>query len=426
MPSYLEKYALFPALISEAPLADVRLMIVIPSFDEPDLQKSLEALMHCQSLEEGRVEVITVINHSERAEQAVKERHAEQHQQLREWASEAKHPSMRHHILYCPDLPAKRAGVGIARKIGMDEAVRRFEQLGRPDGVIVCFDADSLCAENYLRDIDAYFRQHPDCPAVSIGYAHPLEGREFSDDIYQAITSYELHLRYFLLAKRWAGFPFAYETIGSAMAVRSWAYQAQGGMNKRKAGEDFYFLNKFTPLDHFGEIRQPLVFPSPRQSHRVPFGTGRAVTEALQSVDEYQTYSLASFRELKGFFDGLPQWYEQPALCLTSANEGTAIRQYLQRIDGPSRMEDIKRHTSSYESFRKRFFRWFDAFHIMKFVHFARDEAHPNAAVQQAAASLLTLVQGRSFESNSERELLEQYRLLSHAPSAAPSEFPEN
>ena len=41
-------------------------------------------------------------------------------------------------------------GVGLARKTGMDEAVRRFNQIERPDGVILNLDADCQVEKNYF------------------------------------------------------------------------------------------------------------------------------------------------------------------------------------------------------------------------------------------------------------------------------------
>ena len=60
----------------------------------------------------------------------------------------------------------------------------------------------------------------------------------------EAIMKYELYLRYYRLALEYTGHPHAYHCIGSAFAVRTLDYVAQGGMNKRQAGEDFYFLQK--------------------------------------------------------------------------------------------------------------------------------------------------------------------------------------
>ena len=78
-------------------------------------------------------------------------------------------------------------------------------------------------------------------------------------------------------------FPFAFHTIGSSMAVRASSYMRQGGMNKRKAGEDFYFQQKIIPLCGFTECNSTVVYPSPRPSYRVPFGTGRAMLGYLQN-----------------------------------------------------------------------------------------------------------------------------------------------
>ena len=79
----------------------------------------------------------------------------------------------------------------------------------------------------------------------------------------------------------------------------------QGGMNKRQAGEDFYFLHKIIPLGHFGEINTTRVIPSPRPSDRVPFGTGRAVRDYL-ATHKFETYPLEAFRDLKQFFSIKP------------------------------------------------------------------------------------------------------------------------
>ena len=41
-------------------------------------------------------------------------------------------------------------GVGLARKTGMDEAVRRFNSIDKPEGVILNLDADCLVEQNYF------------------------------------------------------------------------------------------------------------------------------------------------------------------------------------------------------------------------------------------------------------------------------------
>ena len=129
----------------------------------------------------------------------------------------------------------------------------------------------------------------------------------------EGIAHYELYLRYYLLGLRYARFPHAYHTVGSSMAVRAWAYAKQGGMNRRQAGEDFYFLNKIIALGGFTELCGTTVVPSARRSHRVPFGTGRAMTEWLAGIDRYQrVFSPELFEELRAVFSAIPDWFDDP------------------------------------------------------------------------------------------------------------------
>ncbi len=102
-------------------------MVVIPCFNEPDLLGSLESLAICDP-PGCAVEVIVVVNSSVNSIEEVRL----QNQRTLEWASAwgRNHPEV--HLLHFPDLPAKHAGVGLARKIGMDEAARRFDEAGNP------------------------------------------------------------------------------------------------------------------------------------------------------------------------------------------------------------------------------------------------------------------------------------------------------
>ena len=56
------------------------------------------------------------------------------------------------------------------------------------------------------------------------------------------------------------------------------------------------------------------------------------------------------------------------------------------------------------EAFRTRFFRWFNAFQLMKFVHHARDHFYPDCEADEAARWLL-----HSTETN-RRSLLTEIR----------------
>ena len=78
-------------------------------------------------------------------------------------------------------LPVKGWGVGLARKTGMDEAVRRFNQINKPDGVILNLDADCLVARNYFVSVYNEFLRKKERSACSIYFEHPLSGSDFPE-----------------------------------------------------------------------------------------------------------------------------------------------------------------------------------------------------------------------------------------------------
>ncbi|MEO0775612.1 MAG: glycosyltransferase family 2 protein [Bacteroidota bacterium] len=388
MTPYLRKRALHPPQITSPPPDDLGIVVVIPAYREPQLLRSLQALLDCE-LPSGSVEVIVVLNDREGDAPATTAFHRQRLREIRAWAERHDHPRRRFFAFYHGALPHKRAGVGTARKIGMDEAVYRFEGCGQQGGIIACFDADSTCAPNYLRALEKGFWERPKMPACSIQFAHPLRGEAFSPAVYEAIAAYELHLRYYLQAQRWAGFPHAYHTVGSSMAVRADAYQQQGGMNRRKAGEDFYFLHKFTPFADFGELLDTWVYPSPRPSDRVPFGTGRSVGELLGSTQPHHSYALDTFRDLRVFLQRAVHWHRPPLAAHWSANLPPSIQDFLRRQDFEAKLREIRENTTDPAAFRKRFFAWFNAFQLMKYVHFARDHYHPDRTVAELAGDLI-------------------------------------
>ncbi len=405
---YLEKRALFPAQISGLPSTDLGMIVVIPAKDEPHLLDSLESLRKA-SQPDGAVEVIVVINDGAADPVIVQKRNARLFAKATRWAAANSSFDKKFHILYHSQLPARQAGVGLARKIGMDEAVYRFAQIPMEKGLIVCFDADTRCQKNYFQSIQQYFAERPKIQAANIFYQHPLQGTQYPKKVYRAIALYELHLRYYTHAQRYAGFPFACETIGSAMVVRADAYQQQGGMNKRKAGEDFYFLHKFTPLGHFGEIKTTTVIPSPRRSDRVPFGTGKAVAKmAANTKETVTTYAPQSFEDLKLFFKKIPafrKWKPGDENTLLEKLP-ESIAAFLRTIDWQKKLTEIIANTTNARTFRNRFFRWFNAFMVMKYVHYARDHHHANVPVEEAAAWLLAAHFGKKLRGEASAQKL--------------------
>lgn len=408
MKSYFDKHLFSSIRISEPPDAGVNLIVVIPCFNEPALVSTLISLLQCEPTK-GRVEVIVVLNAAQNASCEALTRNKKTFHEITAWYAAAK-SSFKLFVLQNENLPPKHAGVGLARKIGMDEAAWRFEASGRKEGILICLDADCTVAPNYLRAIENYFAEHPQTKAASIYFEHPLDNAD--EILREGIIKYELHLRYYRQALKYAGYPFHYHTIGSGMCVRSDVYQQAGGMNRRKAAEDFYFLHKIMPLGSFGEINTTTVFPEGRISERVPFGTGRAMKEWMIGVKDLKTYDVRTFEDLKIFLAQIADLFRMNGNKVEAfmRRQPAPVSGYLNSKDFQAKVAEVNAHTSSQEAFVARFFKWFDGLNVLKFVHYARDNFYPNIAVEDAAKKLQQ--QTANLAPLQGEELLDVYRKL--------------
>lgn len=144
------------------------------------------------------------------------------------------------------ELPLKDGGVGLARKLGHDLLLPSLDYSRDP--VIISLDADTLVKPGYAGAIMTHFRTTAGGGAV-IPFEHlPAEGEREN----RAIERYELFLRCYVAGLAFAGSPYGFHTVGSAMACRASAYLKCGGMNRRRAGEDFYFLQSLAKTSEIG------------------------------------------------------------------------------------------------------------------------------------------------------------------------------
>lgn len=374
---YFERYAYYKkSLIKEPPSPDLGLVVTVPCYDEPDLTGSLKSLAQC-SEPVCDVEVIVLINEPENASAEVSRKNANSYDDARKWTVNHSRARIRFHILYDKTLPERHAGVGLARKIAMDEACRRLVLAGADPGIITGFDADCRCEPDYLVETERLFMEHR-LTGASFYFEHPLTGPE-DPELYRGIAAYEYHLRYYVLGLRYAGFPYAFHTIGSSMAVEYKAYLKQGGMNLRKAGEDFYFLHKIFPLGRFREINTTRVMPSPRPSHRVPFGTGRSMMKWQEmAAKQYQTYHPDTFEDLKKFIKVVMGLYGPDHRNTGKWMNGLpgTILDFFGKEKMVNKISAIRSKSASPRTFQKNFFHWFNGLEILHFVHHARDHTY--------------------------------------------------
>jgi len=375
IPEYFSKHSFSPRIIHQ-PNDRLGLIVVIPSYNEPELRRSLESILCCEQ-PVCSVEVITVINYPENSSSEIIENAKDCIEIVEKVNNLSKNPNLRFYSIFTPNLPNKKGGVGVVRKIGMDEAAWRFYSINNPKGIIASYDADSNCMPNYLVELEKLWRTYPKTHACSVRFEHPVEGEEFEPNIYNGIAQYELHIRYYYHACRSIGVPYAYYTIGSSMACCAESYVKFGGMNRHQAGEDFYFLQKIIPHGNFRELNSTCVYPSPRPSNRVPFGTGRMMLKFQENADEsILTYNFNIWETLTPFLKNIEFIYNSDEQEIENFLNSLhpALKQFIDSIDYSEKISEIKENTTSYDSFRKRFFFWFDAFMLLKYLNFAHEK----------------------------------------------------
>lgn len=381
--NYFDRFGYAGQSIHTPPDPEVRTIIVLPSYAEPDLLNSLHSLLKCSPAEHP-VEILVVINAPETATPQKQAINLESLHQVTRLHQETQSSNVRVFPLYFPSLPKKHAGVGLARKLGMDEALRRFGEVGKVDhGILLSFDADCQCQPNLLQEVEFHFKHHPKSPGASIYFEHPLEATD-GPVTQDQIVSYELHLRLLLEGFRGCGVPYGFHTVGSSMACRAEAYMKQGGMNKRQAGEDFYFIQKLVQLGHYSEIQSTTIYPQPRISDRVPFGTGRALG-ATAGQEPYLTYAPDLYLQLKDFLDQVPQWYhdrpDRAALKEFLIHSACDVQSWEREFD------NIRCQSKSCANFLKRFYRWFNAFDLIKWLNDQSRNTAPKVPVSTAIQS---------------------------------------
>ncbi|MDQ6964237.1 MAG: glycosyltransferase family A protein [Mariprofundales bacterium] len=383
---YLHRHAeLLP--VDGAAWGESTVVVVIPVRNEPDLAITLNSLAQCTPPSAPWI-VLLVVNDSIGDSAAVR-----QQNQLTLRELQHNHP--------CPlatidatALPDGQGGVGRARKIGMDAAVAALARQGR-DGILLSLDGDCTVNSSYLTALHHYFEQHPAAPACVTSFCHPLDAA--SDRRSRAaVVQYELHLRYYRLGLKYAGVPYAFHTIGSCFACRASDYACQGGMSRREAGEDFYFLHKMAQRGAVGHCHDAVVYPSPRVGSRTPFGTGAALASWLaRRESSWRSYHPAAFVDLQAMvaqIDTLQQ------INAHAADLPLSIQEFYQQQRGEHHLTTIRNNTASQSAFRKRFWHWFDGFMAMKFIRFACNNHHGWIAVEQAISNLLNVAPTESAE----------------------------
>jgi hypothetical protein len=401
-------------------------IIVVPSIAESDnLTALIKSLEQNDELELLNTLLLIVVNNSISSTEEVKK----DNQITLDFLKKIKSRVNISFIDACSDgkeMDDKNGGVGLARKIGMDLALTKFDYLSINKNILICTDADCIVDSNYLSEISQEFNRNNYEAAVA-NFAHDIKG---DDKETKAIICYEIFLRYYVLGLNFAKSDYAFHTIGSTMLCTPEAYCKVEGMNKRKAAEDFYFLEKLAKIYPIGELKSAYVYPSKRASWRVPFGTGKSVDRYLSnSRDEYLLYDPKSFMILKtwlevflnsslsqpeparpagGLVSGSSKSIDtneeipnqvrndlivnQSSLLKISKNIHPALSDFLTHQDFENFISKVLLKNKNPIEIEKQKHFWFDAFRTLKLIHYLRDETYPNINMFDAIDELLKMM----------------------------------
>jgi len=287
------------------------------------------------------------------------------------------------------ELPNKGGGVGLARKVGLDLALTRLDH-GTSPSLLVCLDADTLVEPSYLPALVRHFRE-----TTAGGAAIPFRHQPGASHEEQgAIDRYELFLRHYVLGLRLARSPYAFHTVGSAMACTTAAYARSGGMNTRTAGEDFYFLQHLSRTAGIAPVQGTVVYPSPRPSHRVPFGTGRSVSRWLGGDDGAITfYRPDCFRILGRWLELVQTGLDTPAgeLMAGAREISPHLAEYLEDVRFADTWQGLRRNHLVPQRLLAAFHGWFDGLRTIKLIHHLSAQEFLRCGPEEALPGLLRL-----------------------------------
>lgn len=361
------------------------MVVVIPIYNEPALFDTLHSLLACVR-PELKVWTVLVFNSGEFSPKEEVVQNSISFSRTLEFIEKYNDEGMRFFPLLFEGLPRKHAGVGLARKIGMDLAVEHFLHTDNARGVIVSLDADCTLSENYLSSIHHAFDHNERLNGSVHNFHHRIENN--SHALENAVRQYEAYIRYYRAMLQFTGFPWYHHTIGSAFAVTANAYVSVGGMGRQQGGEDFYFLQKVFALGEIEELNNVWVYPLARFSDRVPFGTGPALRKIMEEPDVVlKIYSPEAFVALRQLFELKDDFYLQNSAKVREQSDvlHPSLLRFLEDTGFYDDVTDCNENCASLKSFQKRFFHHFNAFRIIKFLH----QSHPDPFPYESAATVI-------------------------------------
>lgn len=260
-------------------------------------------------------------------------------------------------------LSNKIAGVGIARKIGMDYCI----QYSAADSLFCCLDADTIIAADYLKIIDAQFKKLRFSTAV-VNFSHQLND---NPKINAIVMQYEKLLKKIANKINDTGSPYGYVSMGSTIVCSCKAYIAIGGIQPLKATEDFYFLQQLAKYNSIHKIKNILVYPSARSEQRVYLGTGYRIKNFSKNKS-FQDLDIMpdGFHALKLIYNIVDKNWMLSSNKISNLFKSIDLKvyEYMKNNNFIYIFNQIKKNTDNKQQCQNQFNNWFDNLKIYKFL----------------------------------------------------------
>ncbi len=258
-----------------------------------------------------------------------------------------------------------KQGVGLARKIGCDVALSLFAQDLIKQAWIFSTDADVILPKNYFRQINQLGNHYS---AVVLDFIHLSDSLKLS----KLQQLYDFKMRYYLAGIEFAKVAYSYIPLGSTLIASMESYAQVRGFPKRNAGEDFYLLNKLAkvkPIKY--KVDNCIIQIQSRLSDRVPFGTGPALKKIneLKDINDYSYYNPQCFIYLKFWKEYLDALWSESGLSFNKPQDELLLQLYY-FLDCHLIFKKSSKQITSHLRWQQFIHQWFDAFKILKTVHF--------------------------------------------------------
>ena len=261
-------------------------------------------------------------------------------------------------------LNEKDAGVGMARKISVDIALKWSHA-----NSIICFiDADTKLEKNYLQIVYSSY-MHNEWEAATVNFKHAKD----EPKTIEFIENYEKFLKETAINLKKSSSPYSYIPLGSTMICTQGGYISVGGMNRRKAAEDFYFLQELQKNVRVFCIPDILIYPSSRYLNRSYLGTSTRLKKCLDGDLDINSlyYSSKAFKILSQWINTALKSKDKPYSLISEEcrDIDSNLPDLLLELNFQKAWDGIIK-APSYDHFKEQFHRWFDAFKTLKLLKY--------------------------------------------------------